>query len=273
MANANAAAAIPFALTPAEVDNDPINYRTTEGGKLFKAATAPLATKFNGQADKFFLFLNDVTQHAEQHNWGPILQVPNDANAACFLLEHFGELSEGNIHAHALTYIAANTRDAQRSAQMYYFLYYSLEADIRKRVTNEAARYTIIINNRTYHSGPLFLKAIAALVNVDTASTIADVHAQLHALDLHMRSNVENCNIELFNTHVRNLRTQLTNRSETITDTQLNLHLFRGYSACSDPEFVSFITNIRNQVLYQGIQQTPNEVMTLALRYYTDRVR
>ena len=103
MANANAAATIPFALTPAEVDNDPINYRTTEGGKLFKAATAPLATKFNGQADKFFLFLNDVTQHAEQHNWGPILQVPNDANAACFLLEHCGELSEGNIHAHALT--------------------------------------------------------------------------------------------------------------------------------------------------------------------------
>jgi hypothetical protein len=201
------------------------------------------------------------------------LQIPNDANVNRSLLDYCGELTEANIRAHAITYISANTRDAQRSMQMYYFLYDSLADDLRTRVTNEKSRYIVTINGRDYYSGPLMLKAISALVNVDTASTIADVHAQLHALDTYMRSGIENCNIEQFNTHVRNLRTQLANRAETISDTQLNLHLFRGYSACSDSEFVQFITNLKNQVLYQGAVHTPDEVMTLAHRYFTDRTR
>jgi len=51
------------------------------------------------------------------------------------------------------------------------------------------ARYTIVHNGCTFYSGTLFLKAIAVLVNIDTASSIADVHAQLHALDIYMRTN------------------------------------------------------------------------------------
>jgi hypothetical protein len=47
---------VPFALTPAEVDNDPIDYRTTEGKKLYRTATTPLATKFDGTSDKYFLW-------------------------------------------------------------------------------------------------------------------------------------------------------------------------------------------------------------------------
>jgi hypothetical protein len=273
-AAAAAANVVPFALTPAEVDNDPIDYRTNDGKKLYKAATAPLATKFDGTADRYFLFLNDIMQHAEEHNWGPILQIPNDNNVERSLLDKLGELSEANIRAHAMTYIANNnSRDAQRSTQMYYFLYHSLEDGIRNRVTAEKSRYIVTINDRKYFSGPLFLKAISALVNIDTTSTVADVHAQLHNLDNFMRTGIENCNIERFNAHVRALRNQLENRSETISDMQLNLHLFRGYAACTDNEFVNFITNIRNQVLYQGFIHTPDEIMTLALRYFTDRTR
>ena len=271
--DANAAPNIPFALTPAEVDDEVLDYRTTEGKKLYKAATTPLATKFDGDSEKISLFLRDVAQHAEENNWDPILQIPNDANVARNLLTSYGELTEANIRTHAMTYITASNRNTQRSAQMYHFLYYSIEADLRVRITNEETRYTIVHNNRTYRDGPLFLKAVTTLVCVDTASTIAGVHAQLHTLDTYMRTKVENCDIDKFNTHVRNLRMQLENRAETLTNTQLNVHLFRGYAACSDPEFVSFISTIQNQVLYQNAVHTPDEIMTLALRFFTDRTR
>ena len=274
VAAAAAPVAQPFALTPAEVDNDPIPYGTTEGKKLYKAATTPLETKFDGESDKFQLFLEDVTQHAEEHNWGPILRIPNNAGAQRSLLHHIGKLTEANIRDHESTFInAQNSRDAQRTTQMYYFIYHSLESDIRKRVTNERSRYIITINDREYYSGPLLLKAIAALVQVDTASVVADVHAQLHSLDSYMRTKVDDCNIEKFNTHFRDLRTVLSNRSETLNDTQLNLHLFKGYSACSDTDFLTFVMNLKNQVLYQGMTLSPDEIMTLSLRYYTDKVR
>jgi hypothetical protein len=188
-------------------------------------------------------------------------------------LDAYGKLTEANIQAHAMTYIVAQNRNAQQAAQMYAFLFNSLEDDIKTRVTNEPTRYTIVHNGRRFHNGPLFFKAITTLVCVDTASTIADVHAQLHALDVYMRTKVESCNIEKFNTHVRYLRTQLSNRAEVLSDSQLKVCIFNGYMACSDQEFVQFMTNVKNQTLYQNAMLSSDDVMTLALHFYTDRER
>jgi hypothetical protein len=102
---------------------------------------------------------------------------------------------------------------------------------------------------------------------------VADVHAQLYDLDTYMRTKIDDCNIEKFNTHFRDLRNILSNRSETLNATTLNLNLFKGYSACTDPEFLTFVSNLKHQVLYQGVRFSPDEIMTLALRFYTDKVR
>jgi len=265
--------AIPFALFPAEADDEIIDYTTNDGKKLYKAATTPLPTKYNGESEKFYMFLRDVTEQAQEHNWNSILMIPNDANGNRYLPEFIGELTEANIRTHATGYIAVHCRDAQRSAQMYKFLYHSLDEGLKARVTQEEPRYTITVGGHGFKSGPLFLKAITALVCVDTASNVADIHAQLHALDTYMLTKVDACNIEKFNSHVRDLRSQLANRAETIPNTALNLHIFKGYMACTDPEFATFITEIRNRVLYQNVIMTPDDLMQLALRFYSDRHR
>jgi len=81
MANQPQQPQIPFALHPAEAEDENvlIDYRTSEGQKLHKAAVAPLSPKFTGESLKMLLFARDVGQRAEESDWGPILQIPNGA--------------------------------------------------------------------------------------------------------------------------------------------------------------------------------------------------
>ncbi len=47
--------------------------------KLYKAATMPLATKFDGTSDKYFLILNDVTQQVEGAGVGNSPSLPSSS--------------------------------------------------------------------------------------------------------------------------------------------------------------------------------------------------
>jgi hypothetical protein len=56
-------------------------------------------------------------------------------------------------------------------------------------------------------------------------------------------------------------------------DSHLQVHLFKGYLACTDQAFVSFVTNIQHQALYQNVAFTTDTIMSLTLNFYSDRVR
>ena len=82
-AAAAAAAAIPapvpprvvvFALAPAAVDNDLIDYTTKEGLKQFEVATKSLQNQFDGQSQNMTVFKGDLGMHATNHGWNNGMQ-------------------------------------------------------------------------------------------------------------------------------------------------------------------------------------------------------
>ena len=108
------------ARTPFLVDNDPIDYGTAEGKKLFESACAPLKPLFDGKPESIVLFLNNMKVQASRNNWNHILNTPDSASMAWSLLKEYGLLTMENVRAAALAYtnVAPVSRDAQNSEQI-----------------------------------------------------------------------------------------------------------------------------------------------------------
>jgi hypothetical protein len=70
----------PFALTPAEAQQDVIDLATTAGIKLQKQIVTPLSTLFDGSPNKLATFLTTVFDRATSCNWNQsLLKVNNQA--------------------------------------------------------------------------------------------------------------------------------------------------------------------------------------------------
>ena len=266
-----AQAAVPFALTPATLDDALIDYCTADGIKLYRAATTPLADKFDGEPEKTKLFLRDVAQHAAEHGLDGILQIRNNANVICNLVDNYGELTETNVRTNAVTYMTGqNNCNTQQAYQLYQFLYGSIGSTLQIKVTNEPQLYTVLHNGVGQPDGPLFLKAIVSKIFIDTRATTAAICRELSTLDAYMRSDAANgCNIEKFNLYVQKLINNLAARGETSTDATINL--FKGYLAASNKRFVTFMEHQQERQMYLGANLPINEIMHLAQQYWFDR--
>ena len=111
-----------FALTPALVNQGVVDYSSSEGMKVFKAATSELnhENPFNCAADELRSFLGLIADRARDNGWDQgILTVPDDnANPlgpAKNLLQHYGEITLDHVREYALTYIFTQTE--QRKTQ------------------------------------------------------------------------------------------------------------------------------------------------------------
>jgi hypothetical protein len=67
--------AIRFALAPALVSDAPIDYGTTEGAKIYKAATEALPVEFDCSATKLKVFLSSLGDRASANGWDFILDI------------------------------------------------------------------------------------------------------------------------------------------------------------------------------------------------------
>jgi hypothetical protein len=126
-------ALVQFALAPALVDNDVIDYSTAAGAKLYAKATEPLKDLYDGNEVDLSLFLQQVKTRSEVFGWTHILAVPPDIanpDETMDLIQLYGELSLEQVRAFALTYINNQARVAQDDAQLYHYL--------RKSLTKEA---------------------------------------------------------------------------------------------------------------------------------------
>ena len=74
------AAQVPFALSPALVTNEVIDYSTSVGQKLYTAAVESLQDPYDGSEDALNVFLEQLKTRAESMGWMPILDVPPDLN-------------------------------------------------------------------------------------------------------------------------------------------------------------------------------------------------
>ena len=71
-------AAPAFALAPGLLRDEPIDYHTSEGAKLFKSATEKLQTDFDLASSNLKVFLAQIKRRSEMHGWETLFQIPED---------------------------------------------------------------------------------------------------------------------------------------------------------------------------------------------------
>ena len=84
-----------FALTPKQHHPDQyIDYRMSQGLKLWHAATEPLPKEFDGMSDTIKIFCELLTQCAPEAGWhsgtGNILTIPDANGVNRNLITHYG---------------------------------------------------------------------------------------------------------------------------------------------------------------------------------------
>ena len=256
-----------FALSPALVNNQAIDYSTSEGIKLYKAATSPLIdedNRFNVEATTLRAMLNLLRDRSFENGWeNSILAIPNDIadplGESTNLVDNYGEIELDHIREHTLTYYDQQSRAAQDSAQLYKCLMSSMSLTGKDKVTIWHDQYTI----DGIAIGPLLLKVIIRESHIDTNATSSTIRTQLSSLDLYMPT-IGN-DITLFNQHVKNLIQGLNARGETTNDLLNNL--FKGYKAASDKTFVAYILD-KESDYDEGQDLEPTQLMTLADNKY-----
>ncbi len=93
--------AVVFALAPALVDNNPINYQDPQGIKLFKAAVQELSVTFDGEPKNLRIFLAKVHERAIMSNWVETLTVADNNFQDHYFPTEYGQVSLKNVQAHA----------------------------------------------------------------------------------------------------------------------------------------------------------------------------
>lgn len=267
---APAAGAVPvvYARNPAHASTGLLNYKSSEGMKIYHAATAAMSIKYSGKAIDMHIFLKSVKARGDTYGWENIFTVPTEGGNKN-LTDQYGLVSLEEIRAHALDYENARDRNAQNSSQMYEFLLASLTAEALAMVLSDYSDYTILTEDGTQvTNGPCFLKVIIRNTTVDTRSTIFHIRENLNHLAAKMLE--VSYNIEEFNLYVTNQVEQLAARGAQSSDLLINL--FEAYLAVPDRKFVDYIEKQKDK-FDEGEDVTEKTLMQVALVKYKDRKR
>jgi hypothetical protein len=258
-----------FALSPALVNNEVIDYSTAEGVKLYKSNISKLPVEITASPEDLVLTLQEIRSRVESANWLAIMTIPveNDANGAAVtrnLITEHGMITMEQVRAHALTYAETPTRDAQNAVQMYLCLAESFtkEAKIKLRSDLDLAR----VGPTGIPNGPLLLKLFIVKSTTDTRSTMAYVRRNLATLDLQMKKLGNN--IEKFNDYVKLQMNDLSARGSTIDDAYIVTNLFLAYLSVDDKTFHSYITKQQDDYNDNEKDFNVQSLMGIALNKY-----
>lgn len=253
-----------FALSPAAINNEIIDYSTAEGMKLYNKAIAPLSMTFGLEAAKLNAFIQLFRARADSSNWWPALTFIQDGETYN-LVDHYGIIRKSTIRAKGLTYTGQASRNAQNSEQIYQCLLHSLTEAAQNKVTVEANEYMLpdLANNKNQPNGPLFLKHILSKTRADTNATVTTIRMRLGNLSKHLQEM--KYNISEFNTFVKNQVNDLTSRGQTTHDLLHNL--FQAYKTVDDKDFVDFI-RAKQREYNKGDELTAEQLMMEAENEY-----
>jgi hypothetical protein len=252
---------IVFALTPARVSNDIIDYSTTSGQKLYKSAVAALKTDFDCQAANLKVFLTELRDRSMQSGWESILELPHDEDAdeVYNLIDDYGQISMDELLDHAERITLSVTREAQESMQLYHCIRATLTKEAMAKIALFRAEYTI----DGTASGLLLLKVVIRESHIDTNATTKFIRERLSSLDTYMKSI--SSDVEKFNQYVKDQLNSLAARGQATQDLLANL--FKGYKAASDKKFQEYIQK-KEDDYDDGMEIQPMQLMQLALNKY-----
>jgi hypothetical protein len=268
LANARAAAAalvagpLTFALSPALASsNTLLNYKTSEGIKIYNKATSPMETPFTGDSGNLRLFLAKVQQKSNQYGWHRVLTIAQDGQPYN-LITSYGLVELASIRTQARTLETSADRDTQNSSQMHLYLKSSISDGLLGRVISKAADYTSATG---FEDGPCLLKVIITISHVDTRAQSGYIRQCLARLSITILTDEYSCNIEKINEYVVVLEEGLAARGESSQDTMMNVQA--AYEVCKDATFVRH-TRDEYSRWEQGATMSLKDFMSSALTKY-----
>jgi hypothetical protein len=237
-----------FSRYPAAFNAGILDYAQEPDRKIFRNAVKGMDTPYDLKTGSLRVFLETVKEHAAIHGLGHNILVPvNGVNIN--LLDSYGLVSMENCMAHARTYVAAENRQDQNSVILYHYLSASLTEAAKGEVLATPQAYQVTTVNAagvaTTHNmvGVTFLKAIIQKACVDTIATVTSIREAVSLLDHKMEET--GSDIKAFNEYVQGLINMLRARGEGTAE--FITHMFKGYAAASDSDFVQYMKEKRNR--------------------------
>jgi hypothetical protein len=270
-------AANAFSLAPALANGGVIDYSTSEGIKIYGAATSSLVEDplFDCDSEGLSHFLGKVGIRAQTNGWnGSIFAVPVDIadplGDTHDFLTNYGVMSLSHIREHALTYVGTQSRAAQDSMQLGIAIMKSVSVAGFNKLTIRAEDYTVL----DLISGVALLKIVIGVSHIDTHATTSFIRGELSSLDLYVPKI--RFDIGVLNNHIRTLMKSLRARGETTYD--LLSFLFKALEAVPDPEFKVWVTAKKSEYeegrrMVDGELLTAESLMVLAENKYKGLVQ
>ena len=261
-------ASIPFALAPALVNNTIMDYSTSEGSKLYKAAITKLSseTQYGCDPTNLKVFLALLKARAQTTGWAAILEIPADAgkdpNAHLLnIVDHYGERTLEQVRNTVKVYVNTKSRAAQDSAQLYHCLLNSLSTEGLSKMLICDSDYTV----DGTPSGALFLKVLIRESHIDTNATTRHIREKLGSLYEHLAS--VGYDIVKMNDYTKGLLLSLKARGETTED--LIANLFKAYKSVPDKNFARYIQAKEDEYDKGGIKDPEQLMMRASNKYRT----
>ena len=181
-----------------------------------------------------------------------------------YLPSEYGRVSLEQITKFEETYLGTQQRVAQDAYMLFKCLMDSLSKEAQMKIVAWEDEYIIETNAGTKSpSGNMLLKVIIRESHLDTNATTQSIWMKLSNLDDHMMKI--SSNITQFNGYVKLLVRSLQARGQRVE--ALLTHLFKGYLAASDKNFVKYINDKKDRY-EEGIEMDADRLMQLADNKY-----
>ena len=250
-----------FAATPAIFFAGPLDFSNKVQHTVYLEGAKPLKTEFDCSEDRLKIFLDQLQGKINNYGWRPIFTIPVNTIDR-FLPTQWGQVTLDQVHTHLVGVHGNQDRNHQNSVMSGECIYNSLTIDAQNKVSSYANKYTI----GGLISGPILLRALIAVTHIDTRASADQLLTELERLDEKMIALESN--IESFNHFVNRKLAELHARGQD--DAALLTHLFHGYEAVSDEEFVAWAKRKHSDV-DDGENLDAETLMNLALQKYSDR--
>ncbi|CAB9528229.1 unknown protein [Seminavis robusta] len=222
-------------------------------------------------------FLRQIWQRAESFGWVSILLVADANGTVRNITNQHGCLTKSNVRNHAVTYLRQQGRKHQASVCLRKLIMGSITSRMADRLITRRIDYTVNAAPAAAQpdaappapimkeDGTCMLFQLIRMVSVETMTTIAIITKKLNNLE-HIMETAKS-NVELFNTMVEDLITQLQARSAQVPPMIANL--FDGYANCTDSAFVKYMETKRDS--YEDgtlLLDNHGSIMIIALEKY-----
>jgi hypothetical protein len=113
----------PFSLTPAQADNELINYTSSKGKKLFISATAKLNIDFDGNPANLKILLESLHHCMHTSKWLQIMSILVHTGACQSIIDKYGQITMLDISMDVAKYQGRNCCNVQNCYQLFTCLW------------------------------------------------------------------------------------------------------------------------------------------------------